>query len=194
MNLSYGHLHMPTLCSHAVMRIIRLASFMACRKSLPATMARCGRRSTTPLPHIGHGSLAFSDIATLRHRAPSRAWSNPVDMGGRAYVAGSATISLIDPFATAGGGGFVGCPYLLAALIPMGGRFGCFAIGPSTTFRIPRGGGFAETTACTYTESVLRSMMQKDVACGCGGFGIPAKRLQRASGLHRKSPASGEVG
>ena len=156
MNLSYGHLHMPTLCSHAVMRIIRLASSTACRKSLPATMARCGRRSRTPLPHVGHGSLVFSFIATLRHRAPSRTWWNPVDMGGRAYVVGSATTtSLMDPLATAGGGGFAGCPCLLAALIPTGGRFGCSAIRPSTTFRIPRGGGFAETTACTSTESVL---------------------------------------
>ena len=80
-------------------------------------------------------------------------------------------MSLIDPFATTGWGEFCGCPCLL--LTPMGGRFGCSAIRPSTTFWIPQGGGFAETTACTPTESALsrlRSLMKND---GGGGFGIP---------------------
>ena len=78
-------------------------------------------------------------------------------------------MSLIDPLATSGWGEFCGCPCLL--LTPMGGRFGCSAIRPSTTFWTPQGGSFAETTACTPTESArLRSLMKND---GGGGFGIP---------------------
>ena len=160
MNLSYGDLHMPTLCSHAVMRIIRLASSMACRKSLPATIGArlCGRRSTTPLPHIVHGILAFSFIATIRHGAPSRTWWYPVDMGGRTYVVGySVTMSLIHPFAglgadTARGGLYGGFRCMWVASLRMGGCFGCFAIITFSKFRM--GGGFAETTACTCMESV----------------------------------------
>ena len=59
MNLSYGHLHMPILCSHATILILRLASSMACRKSL-----------LQPSGH-GHRILTFSFTATGRYRAPS---------------------------------------------------------------------------------------------------------------------------
>ena len=135
---------MPTLCSHAVMRIIRLASSMACRNCLPATIGslpggRTGRRSTIPLPHNGHAILAFSFIATLRHGAPSTTWLYPVDMGGRAYAMGCCicSMSLQHPFAglgvgtTDGGGGLewllVG--WLLVAVAALGGGFGCSVIG-----------------------------------------------------------------
>ena len=157
MNLSYGHLHMPTLCSHTIMRTIRLACCMACRMSLPATIGLCGRRSTIPLPHNGHG-LFCSFIATPRHGAPSLTWWYPFDMGGRTYVVGySVTMSLIHPFAglgvdTAGQGGYGGFRCLWAASLRMGGGLGCSAIITFSKFRM--GGGFAETAACTCTESV----------------------------------------
>jgi len=150
MNLSYGHLHMPTLCSHAIMRIIRLASPKACRKSLPATIKLCGRRSTTPLPHNGHG-LFCSFIATPRHGAPSLTWWYPFDMRGRTYAEGLSGMSLIHPFAGSGAG--------------EAGQDGCggfeflwdlsLRCSETITFsKLRMGGGFAETAACTCTESV----------------------------------------
>ena len=116
---------MPTLCWQGVWRTIRLASFMACRKSLPATIGRpIGRRSTIPLPQNGHGIFDFSLIATFRHRAPSRTWWYPVDMGGRTFFLGGCIggpMSLILPFAGVGAGTAEGGGGLFGLLVKVAG-------------------------------------------------------------------------
>ena len=78
-------------------------------------------------------------------------------MGGRTYAEGLSGMSLIHPFAGLGAGaaGHDGCggfQCLWDLSLRMGGGLGCSETIPFSKFRM--GGGFAETAACTCTESV----------------------------------------
>ena len=119
---SYGHRHMPILCSQAVLRINVAASVTAFRRTLPTTMGTLGRRSVTPQPHVRQGFFGYRSTSIRRHGAPSPAPSDLFGTGGLGHDGasmgpeGNMSRCMLHPFGglsvradTAGGGGSANC-------------------------------------------------------------------------------------